>query len=483
MLLNQLTISEAANGIKNKKFSIRELVSDCLSAIKKNDKKIHSFLAVFDEYTIERAEYLDKNLAQQKKSFPLYGIPIAIKDNILIKNYICTAGSKILEKYRAPYHATVINRLESSGAIFIGKTNLDEFAMGSSTENSAFGATKNPRDIKRVPGGSSGGSAAAVAAQFCLGALGSDTGGSIRQPASFCGVYGLKPTYGRVSRFGLIAMASSLDQIGPLARSIDDTALLLSVIEGKDQFDSTSVELKEKILYPVTPLKQFTIGIADEFFSDELDASIKTKIFEIIHTLEKNGVRVKKIKLPSLSYSLPCYYIIMPAEVSSNLARFDGIKYGLSTADKDTTLQDIYYHTRQKGFGAEVKRRILIGAYVLSKGYYDAYYGMAQKARSAIKNDFARAFKEVDCIITPTAPTLPFKLKEKINDPLKMYLSDIYTVSVNLAGLPALSQPIGIDEKTKLPIGMQLIGNYFEENRLLSIGKTIEQQTDSRLGG
>ncbi|MGC9049116.1 MAG: Asp-tRNA(Asn)/Glu-tRNA(Gln) amidotransferase subunit GatA [Patescibacteria group bacterium] len=472
MELNALTILEAHQWLKEKKISAMELVQACLRQIDKEDKKINSFITVLEEEAIEQARKIDSKIKRGEIKNYLTGIPLAIKDNILIKDVRCTAGSKILENYQANYDATVIKRLREVGAIFLGKTNLDEFAMGSSGETSYFGPTKNPYDLERVPGGSSSGSAAAVAAKMCLGALGSDTGGSIRQPASFCGLAGLKPTYGRVSRYGLIAMASSLDQIGPLAKNVDDLAIILSAIEGKDSFDSTTVELDFKVDLPkIIDLKNIKIGISKEFFGKGLDKNIKEIIEFQIRKIEKEGAEVIEVNLPHIEYALSCYYIIMPAEVSANLARYDGLRYGFSYQGKN--LLDSYLETRSQGFGNEVKRRIMLGTYTLSAGYYEAYYLKAQKVRTLIKQDFERVFKEVDCLITPATPTIAFKLGEKIDNPLKMYLSDIYTVSVNLAGLPAISMPVG--SANNLPVGLQIVGNYFEENKLLSVAKTIEE--------
>jgi aspartyl-tRNA(Asn)/glutamyl-tRNA(Gln) amidotransferase subunit A len=390
-------------------------------------------------------------------------VPIAIKDNILVKDERCTAGSKILENYLAPYDATVIKKLKEAGAVVVGKTNLDEFAMGSSTENSAFFPTLNPFDPERVPGGSSGGSASVVGAGLIPVSLGSDTGGSIRQPASFCGIYGLKPTYGVVSRYGLIAMASSLDQIGPLARNLDDLILVFRIIRGKDKLDSTSQIYIEK------DKEIKNIGIPKEVFGLGLDDNVR-EIFEKFLKKIKKTYKVKEISLPSLPYALPTYYLLMTAEVSSNLARYDGIKYGLNYETND--LLEEYLNSRELGFGKEAKRRILLGTFVLSHGYYEAYYLKALKTRKYIFDDFQNAFRKVDLILMPTSPTLPFKLGEKIKEPLSMYLSDIYTVPINLAYLPALSFNIGFSQN--LPVGAQVIGNLFEEEILFKFIKEIE---------
>lgn len=475
MELNNLTILQAHQGLKKKEFSAIELTQSCLNQIKKQNKKINAFITILEKEALEEAKQIDSEIKRGEIKNYLVGIPLAIKDNILIENVRCTAGSKILENYQATYDATVIKKLRQAGAIFLGKTNLDEFAMGSSGESSYFGPTKNPYDLKRVPGGSSSGSAAAVADRMCLAALGSDTGGSIRQPASFCGVVGLKPTYGRVSRFGLIAMASSLDQIGPLAKNVEDAAIILSAIEGRDEFDSTSVDLNFSTELPKEiDLRNIKIGIPKEYFIKGLDKDVKEKIEEIIHLIEKEGGEIIEVSLPHTEYTLACYYIIMPAEVSANLARYDGIKYGLSAPSKK--LLETYLESRTQGLGDEARRRIMLGTYTLSAGYYEAYYSKAQKVRTLVKEDFSKAFKKVDCLITPTTPTPAFKLGEKINDPLQMYLSDIYTVSINLAGLPAISLPVGLINN--LPVGVQIIGNHFEENKILSVAKTIESLTN-----
>jgi len=476
MRLNQLTIKEAREGILNKKFSCFELVKSCLDEIKKRDKEINAFISL-NEKAIEEAKEIDKKIMANEKLGELDGIPIAVKDNILVENLKCTAGSRILEDYIAPYNATVIEKLKKTGAIIIGKTNMDEFAMGSSGEYSAFGPSKNPYDLSRVTGGSSSGSAAAVAAGFALVALGSDTGGSVRQPAAFCGLVGLKPTYGSVSRYGLIAMASSLDQIGPITKNVEDAEIIFNVIKGKDELDSTSVESKLPITnYQLPNLKNLRIGLPKEYFIKGLDEEIEERIDEIVKKIEKLGVKIEKISLPHTDYALAVYYIIMPSEVSANLARYDGIRYGTSRIknqkSKVKSLLDLYLENRTKGFGDEVKRRIMLGTYSLSTGYYEAYYLKAQKVRNLIKKDFLEAFEKVDLIITPTTPTPAFKIGEK-QDPLSMYLSDIFTVSVNLAGLPAISIPIG--KVNNLPIGLQIIGKPFEEDKIFKLSKIIEE--------
>jgi len=469
--LKNLTIREARGLIKNREVSARELLSIYQENIQKKNKEINAFLEVFDD-AFSRADFLDKEISAGREVGDLAGIPIAIKDNILIKGKICSAGSKILENYRAVYDATVIKKLREAGAIFIGRTNMDEFAMGSSTENSAFGPTKNPYDTERVPGGSSGGSAAAVAMQGAMAALGSDTGGSIRLPAAFCNVVGLKPTYGAVSRYGLIAMASSLDQIGPITKDVEDTEIVFNVIKGKDKFDSTSTETKN---YKSDGANDYTLGLL-RYDREAVDKEINEVIDFSVSVLKDAGYKIVEISLDALEYALACYYIIQPAEVSSNMARFDGVKYGLSLSGDN--LLDDYLKTRAEGFGEEVKRRIMLGTYVLSSGYYDKYYGRAQKVRMLIKKEFEKIFKDVNVIITPVSTTPPFKLGEKTDDPLKMYLSDIFTVSVNLAGLPAISipAPISLRENLKrLPVGIQFIAPWFREDVLFNIGKKYEQ--------
>jgi len=480
MNLNKLTIKEAHKLLEGREITSVELVKAHFDEIKKRDKDIHAFLFLNEEEALEAAKKVDERISKGEPIEMLAGIPAAIKDIILIGGTKVTAASKILENYIAPYDATVIKKLKEEEAIFIGKTNMDEFAMGSSTENSAFGPTRNPVDLERVPGGSSGGSAAAVKAGFCVYALGSDTGGSIRQPAGFCGVVGFKPTYGAVSRHGLIAMASSLDQIGPIARNVDDAAAVFEAIRGKDELDSTSVNMDWQDHWN-SPLdiEEIKIGVPREYFIHGLNPEIEKNIKSVISKLEKEGAKIEEISLPYSEWALATYYIIMPAEVSANLARFDGIKYGYSRMETPfplgngvSKLIDVYLKTRGEGFGAEVRRRIMLGTYILSAGYYDAYYTRAQKVRQLIKQDFDRAFKEVDVIITPTSPTTAFKFGEKTQDPLSMYLADIYTVSVNLAGVPGISIPVANEQG--LPVGLQLIGKNFDDVRLLRIAKIIE---------
>ena len=436
---------------------------------------MNAFLTMISDSAIAQAQEIDRAAVQGDELPPLAGAIIAVKDNMVMRGVRTTAGSRILFNYKPPYTATAIERLQSAGAIIIGKTNLDEFAMGSSTENSAFGPVRNPWDTSRVPGGSSGGSAVAVSAGMAMGALGSDTGGSIRQPASLCGVVGLKPTYGRVSRYGLIAFGSSLDQIGPFANSVEDAAQILSVIAGRDANDSTSsnVDVEDYAASLNGNISGLRIGVPGEYFGAGLDSEVKQAIDQAIKKLEEAGARIVDVSLPHTEYAVPVYYLIATAEASANLARFDGVRYGLR-AEEATTLKSMYSRTRDQGFGAEVKRRIMLGTYALSAGYYDQYYGKAQKVRSLIERDFREAFEKCDVIATPTAPTPAFKLGDKTNDPLEMYLSDIYTITANLAGVPGLSMPCGLSS-SGLPIGIQLIGKHFDEARLLRTAYNLEQ--------
>jgi len=484
MKLENFTIEKVKEGLIKKEFSALELTRAYLEKIEKEDKKIGAFLTVCEDLAIKQAKEIDEMILSGKKLPILAGVPCAIKDIILVEGVKCTAGSKILENYVAPYDATVVKKLKEAGAIILGKTNLDEFAMGSSTENSAFFPTKNPLDLERVPGGSSGGSAAAVAANFCVFSLGTDTGGSIRQPASFCGIVGLKPTYGSVSRYGLIAFASSLDQIGAMTKNVEDCKIVFEVIRGKDEMDSTSVNSKFKIQNSKLQFKiqNLKIGIPKEYFIEGMDEEVEEKIKEAIKKYEEMGAKILEISLPHTEYALPCYYIIAPSEASANLARYDGIKYGYSKISnlksQISNLLDVYFESREEGFGKEVRRRIMLGTFSLSIGYYDAYYLRAAKVRSLIIRDFERAFEKVDLIFTPTSPTLPFKLGEKIDDPLKMYLSDIFTVSVNLAGLPAISIPVS--KVKNLPVGLQIIGKPFEEEKIFEVAKIYELSTSNK---
>jgi len=472
MEILNLKMWELKGLIEKKEISCVEITEKILSQIENRDKEIKSYLSV-NPNAVEEAKEIDRKIAKGGKPGILAGVPVAIKDNICVKGMPATCSSRILENFYPPYNATVIEKIRKEGAIIIGKTNMDEFAFGSSTENSAFGPTKNPLDTSRVPGGSSGGSAAAVSANLCFAALGSDTGGSIRQPAAFCGVVGFKPTYGRVSRYGLIAFASSLDQIGPITKDVRDAAIMMNVICGRDENDSTSVDITvpDYTEFLNRDVKGLRIGIPDEYFIEGIYEGVKNKILDIVRMLENSGIIVKKISLPHTEYGIAVYYIVATAEASSNLARFDGVKYGYR-ADNYTDLYQMYVNTRGEGFGDEVKRRIILGTYVLSSGYYEAYYLKAQKVRALIKRDFTEAFKEVDVIITPTTPEIPFKFGEK-SDPLKMYLSDIFTVNVNLAGLPAISLPAGFS--SSLPVGLQIIAPHFREDKIIETASFIEE--------
>ncbi|RJQ24316.1 MAG: Asp-tRNA(Asn)/Glu-tRNA(Gln) amidotransferase subunit GatA [Nitrospiraceae bacterium] len=468
----QLTIEEARAAIGRSEISPLELTEAVFKRIEAVDERIHSYLTLNKENALVRARQAE-NAPEQ----PLAGVPIAIKDNICTEGVRTTCSSRILENFVPPYESTVTTKLKAQGYVLTGKTNLDEFAMGSSTENSAFGLTKNPWDMTRVPGGSSGGSAAAVAADMCIAALGSDTGGSIRQPASFCGVVGLKPTYGRVSRYGLVAFASSLDQIGPITKTVKDSAILLNVISGHDPCDSTSANM------PVPDftsglgrdIKGMKFGVPKEYFIEGMDKEVGESVKQAMNELESLGGIPVEISLPHTEYAVAAYYILATSEASSNLARYDGVKYGLRAGGKD--LLDMYMNTRQSGFGAEVKRRIILGTYALSSGYYDAYYKKAQQVRTLIKQDFEKAFEQVDIIVTPTSPTPAFRAGEKTDDPLRMYLADIFTISVNLAGVPGISVPCGFTSQN-LPVGLQIIGKHFDEETILKTAYAYEQATD-----
>ncbi len=482
--LKDLTIKSFHDGLLAKHFSALEITQAFFKHIKASDGKIGAYLTLNEEGAVKVAEVVDIAMAKDEPQGVLAGVPLAIKDNILVKGQRATAGSKILENYTASYDSGIVKKLKAEQTIFLGKTNLDEFAMGSSTENSAFKLTRNPHDQERVPGGSSGGSAAAVVAHLCVAALGSDTGGSIRQPAAFCGVVGLKPTYGAVSRSGLIAMASSLDQIGPITKTVEDAAILFKAIAGRDPLDATSspVEYDDKLLSPdLQKVKQLTVGLPEEYFIGGIDQKVRNGVDTAIEKIKSLGLKFKKISLPHTKYALSCYYIIMPAEVSANLARFDGIRYSQisNLKSKTSNLKDVYFKQRGLGFGPEPKRRIILGAFVLSSGYYDAYYDKAQRVRSLIKQDFDSAFKEVDVILTPVTPTPAFKIGEKTSDPLSMYLSDIFTIPVNLAGLPAISIPVKKyhypNPAKELPIGFQIIGKHFREGDLLGLGQYYDK--------
>jgi aspartyl-tRNA(Asn)/glutamyl-tRNA(Gln) amidotransferase subunit A len=460
------------DSIARGKPSVYQIVSEHLRRIK-NNAHLNAFITVYDERAGEQARAVDKRISSGDAG-ELAGMVVAVKDNIFLKDERVTCASGFLEQFRSLYDATVIRKLTEADAVIIGKTNMDEFAMGSSNENSAFGIVRNPVDVGRVPGGSSGGSAAAVAASLAMTALGSDTGGSIRQPASFTGVYGLKPTYGRASRYGLVAFASSFDQIGPFGRSVRDVALLLKIISGYDPYDSTSADIPVPD-YPAAlnfDLKGLRVGLPREYYTEDLDPEVRKCIAEQTDRLRSMGVEVVEVSLPHTEYTIATYYILTTAEASSNLARYDGVRYGYRSPDAQD-LDSMYTESRTRGFGAEVKRRIMLGTYVLSSGYYDAYYRKAQKVRTLIKSDFDKVFSEVDALLTPTSPTTAFKHGEKTDDPLKMYLSDIYTTSANLAGIPGLNVPIGKDREG-LPVGMQLLGKQFGEQILLDIAYALE---------
>ena len=475
---NRLTISELTAKLSRRETSAREALQACLDRIRRVDGRIHALLSYDSADALAQADVADRVLAQGRDpAKPLLGVPIAVKDVIAVKGHPLNCGSRILGNFISPYDATVIQRLKAAGAIVFGRLNMDEFAMGSSTENSGFFTTLNPWDASRVPGGSSGGSAAAVAADEVIAALGSDTGGSVRQPASFCGVVGLKPTYGRVSRYGLVAYASSLDQIGPVTKDVQDAATLLEVISGHDLRDSTSVpqpvpDYGARLTSDIRGLK---LGLPKEYMIGGLDPEVRQAVQTAVQTLQQLGAEVVEISLPYTDYAIASYYIIATAEASANLARFDGVRYGRRVEGVDPV--ELYANTRGQGFGVEVKRRIILGTYVLSSGYYDAYYLRAQKVRTLIRQDFLNAFERVDAIVTPTAPTAAFRVGEKADDPLQMYLSDIFTISCNLAGIPGLSLPCGFTKSPKLPIGLQLLGKPFGEETILRLGYAYEQAT------
>jgi aspartyl-tRNA(Asn)/glutamyl-tRNA(Gln) amidotransferase subunit A len=474
MDLSLLTIASTRSAIAEKKLSAQSLVEDFYKKIQAEDGEIHAWLTLSEDRALRQARRIDDLAGQGASLPPLAGVPVGIKDVMVTHGVRTTAGSKILEHFMPPYDCTAVARLEAAGAIVLGKMNCDEFAMGSSNENSAYGPVHNPRDKSRVPGGSSGGSAAAVAAGMAVATLGSDTGGSIRQPASFCGVVGLMPTYGRVSRYGLIAFASSLDHIGPLTRTVRDAAVLLRVAAGRDPLDSTSAHVpvpdyEQELAKPVRGLR---LGVPKEYFGEGLEPEVRAAVEAAIHRLGGEGAEVVPISLPHTPYAIPTYYVIATAEASSNLARYDGVRYGYRSP-QPRTLAEMYRRTRDQGFGPEVKRRIMLGTYALSAGYYDAYYLKAQKVRTLIARDFAEAFTKVDAIVTPTAPTAAFKLGEKTDDPLAMYLADIYTVTADLAGVPGVSVPCG-STRSGLPIGLQVLGRHFEEGTVLRVAQAVE---------
>jgi aspartyl-tRNA(Asn)/glutamyl-tRNA(Gln) amidotransferase subunit A len=475
-MLNQLTISELSQKLASREVSSREATEACLQRVKSVDDKIRAFISYDPEDALKQADMADNLLASGQR-LPLLGIPVAIKDVIAVKNQPLTCGSKILGQFVSPYDATVIKKLKEAGAVVFGRLNMDEFAMGSSTENSAFQTTTNPWDVSRIPGGSSGGSAAAVAADECIAALGSDTGGSIRQPAGLCGCVGIKPSYGRISRYGLVAFASSLDQIGCFTKRVSDAAVILEALSGVDPLDSTSVPqpVPHYSANLIPDIKGLRLGLAKEYMVGGLDPEVRQAIDAAVKQLEDLGAEIVEISLPHTDYAIATYYIIATAEASANLARFDGIRYGARVEGSDPI--DLYSKTRGAGFGAEVKRRILLGTYVLSSGYYDAYYIRAQKVRTLIRNDFLKAFEKVDAIITPTSPSPAFKLGEKADDPLQMYLMDIYTISANLAGICGISVPCGFTRSPKLPIGLQLLGKPFGEEAILRVAHSYESAT------
>jgi len=474
--LYALSIEEAAAVIGRGEVSPLELTEAIFKRIEAVEDKIKAYVTLTRDRALHQAGEAGDRIIDERKS-PLFGIPVAIKDNICTEGIRTTCSSKILENFVPPYDSTVIKKLKGPGSILVGKTNLDEFAMGSSTENSSFGHTRNPWDITRIPGGSSGGSAAAVSADMCIAALGSDTGGSIRQPAAFCGVVGLKPTYGRVSRYGLVAFASSLDQIGPITKNVKDAAILLNVISGHDPHDSTSAGVAAPDFTSVIgqDIRGLKLGVPKEYFTEGIDPEVESAVKQAIRKLESLGAIPVEISLPHTGYAVAAYYILATSEASSNLARYDGVKYGLRVEGED--LIEIYMKTREQGFGAEVKRRIILGTYTLSSGYYDAYYKKAQQVRTLIKHDFDRAFDKVDVIVTPTTPSPAFKTGEKTDDPLQMYLADIFTISVNLAGVPGMSIPCGF-ASGDLPVGLQLIGKHFDEESILKIAYAYEQATE-----
>jgi len=476
MSMHELTLRQIASSLANKDFSATELTQNLLSRIQAVDPQLNSFITVTEELALSQARSADERRAAGENG-ALLGAPIAHKDLFCTQNVLTSCASKILSGFKAPYNATVVEKLASAGTVTLGKLNMDEFAMGSANESSHYGAVKNPWDLTRVPGGSSGGSAAAVAARLIPAATGTDTGGSIRQPAALTNLTGLKPTYGRVSRWGMIAYASSLDQGGPLARNAEDCALLLQAMAGFDPKDSTSVDqpLDDYLAALGKPLAGLRIGLPKEYFGAGLDARIGEKVLAVVEELKKLGATVKEISLPNMQHAIPAYYVIAPAEASSNLSRFDGVRFGYR-CENPVNLEDLYKRSRGEGFGAEVKRRIMVGTYALSAGYYDAYYIKAQQIRRLIKNDFVAAFNEVDLIIGPTTPNLAWKIGEKNADPVSAYLEDIYTITANLAGIPGLSMPAGFVDG--LPVGVQLLAPYFQEARLLNVAHQYQQVTD-----
>ncbi len=474
--LNELTISDARRLLDNREIAPREIVDDTYARIRRVEDSVGAFITLTQDAAYKMADAAEEAVVSGRAAL-LTGIPIAIKDNMCTKGILTTCASKILANFIPPYESTVTGRLARQNYVLVGKTNLDEFAMGSSTENSSFHTTKNPWNLECVPGGSSGGSAAAVAADECIAALGSDTGGSIRQPAALCGIVGLKPTYGRVSRYGLVAFASSLDQIGPITKNVTDAAIMMNVIAGHDPYDSTSapVDVPDFALSLGRDIKGLKIGIPKEYFVEGMDKDVEDAVRAAINKLESLGAVVVDVSLPHTGYAVAAYYILATSEASSNLARYDGVKYGFRAEGKD--LLDMYVNSRAQGFGPEVKRRIMLGTYALSAGYYDAYYKKAQQVRTLIKQDFDNAFTQADVIVTPTSPSAAFRIGEKSTDPLQMYLSDIFTISINLAGVPAMSIPCGFT-KANLPVGLQVIGRHFDEEAIFRVAYAYEQSTD-----
>lgn len=475
MNIKNITIKETAALIKDKKISPVELTKAFLERIETVDKDLNTYITVLSDQALKTAESAENEIMKGNYLGPLHGVPIGLKDIFVMKDVAATCGSKMLENFISPYDATVTTRIKKSGAVILGKNNMDEFAMGSSNETSFFGPVRNPWNTGKVPGGSSGGSASATAAGLCTASLGTDTGGSIRQPAALCGVTGLKPTYGRVSRYGMIAFASSLDQAGPLTRSVEDAAIILNIISGRDELDSTSVDV------PVPDftknlngdIKGMKIGIPKEYFVDGMDNDVERSVLKAIQDIKSLGAEIVEISLPHTKYAISTYYIIAPCEASSNLARYDGVRYGYRTPDADS-LRDLFFRSRSEGFGEEVKRRIMLGTYALSSGYYDAYYLKSQKVRTLIREDFKKAWETVDVIVAPTTPETAFDINEKTDDPIKMYLSDVLTIPCNIAGIPGLSTPCGFSSDN-LPIGLQILGKSFDEDSILRVAHAYEK--------
>jgi len=475
MDINKITIKEASRLIKNKELSPVELTKAFIERIETFDKNLNTYITVLADSAISTAENAEKEIMNGNYSGPLHGVPIGLKDIFVMKDVAATCGSRMLENFVSPYDATVTSRIKKAGAVILGKNNMDEFAMGSSNETSFFGPVKNPWNMGKVPGGSSGGSASATAAGLCTASLGTDTGGSIRQPAALCGVTGLKPTYGRVSRYGMIAFASSLDQAGPLTKSVEDAAIILNIISGKDDYDSTSVDVEVPDFTKNLngDIKGIKIGIPKEYFVEGMDKDVENAVNKAIKDIESLGAEIIEISLPHTKYAISTYYIIAPCEASSNLARYDGVRYGYRTPDADN-LRDLFFKSRSEGFGEEVKRRIMLGTYALSSGYYDAYYLKSQKVRTLIREDFKNAWEAVDVIVAPTTPETAFNIDEKTDDPIKMYLSDVLTIPCNIAGIPGLSTPCGFSSEN-LPIGLQILGKAFDEESILRVAHAYEK--------